>query len=179
MTPTAAEPDSAGPDTEPDTAPNAGDRRTARLLVAGQAALLAALAALPRRHDWPLPPVVRAVAVLVAGSGAGVAAVASTSLGRGLTALPLPNEQAELRTGGMYGYVRHPIYTGVLTTALARTVLVRNRWAVPVSVALVLLLTVKARFEEAHLRARFAGYEAYAGRTARFVPSVRRPGPDR
>ena len=74
----------------------------------------------------------------------------------------------------MYGYVRHPIYTGVLTAALGRTVLVRNRWAVPVTAALVALLTVKARFEETHLRARFGDYEAYATRTPRFLPSIRR-----
>jgi protein-S-isoprenylcysteine O-methyltransferase Ste14 len=156
--------------------PDATNRRTARLLVAGQAALLAALAVLPRRHDWPLPPVLRATAVLLAGSGVGVVAAASTSLGKGLTALPIPNERAELRTGGLYRYVRHPVYTGVLSAALARTVLLRNRWAVPVTAGLVALLTVKARFEEAHLRARFAGYDAYARRTPRFAPSVRRPG---
>ena len=152
--------------------PGAADRRTAGLLVAGQAALLVALALLPRRHDWPLPPVVRVSAVLITGSGAGIAVVSSTSLGKGLTALPLPNERAELRTGGLYRHVRHPIYTGVLTAAIGRTVLLRNRWAVPVSAGLVALLAVKSRFEETHLRSRFAGYEAYARRTPRFLPSI-------
>lgn len=159
MTPTRAVPDDA-------------DRRTARLLVAGQAALLVALAVLPRRHDWPLPPVPRASAVLIAGSGVGIAVVSSTSLGKGLTALPLPNERAELRTGGLYRYVRHPIYTGVLTAAIGRTVLLRNRWAVPVSAGLVALLAVKSRFEETHLRSRFPGYEEYARGTPRFLPSI-------
>ena len=65
----------------------------------------------------------------------------------------------------------------MLIAALARTVLVRNRWAVPVSAALVALLAGKARFEETHLRARFEGYDAYARRTPRFLPwiSVRPP----
>jgi protein-S-isoprenylcysteine O-methyltransferase Ste14 len=158
--------------TSTSSVPEDGDRRTARLLVTGQAALLVTLAALPRRRDWPLPRVLRAAAVLLTGSGAGIAVISSTSLGKGLTALPLPNERAELRTGGLYRYVRHPIYTGVLTAAIGRTVLLRNRWAVPVSAGLVTLLAVKARFEETHLRARFAGYEAYARRTPRFMPWI-------
>lgn len=158
--------------------PDAANRRTARLLVAGQAALLVALAALPGRRDWKLPPAVRAAALLAAAAGAGVVGIASTSLGGGLTALPLPNEKAELRTGGLYRYVRHPIYTGVLAAAFARTVLLRNRWAVPVSAALAVLLSRKARFEEAHLRTRFPSYADYARTTPRFVPRISVQEPD-
>ncbi len=47
--------------------------------------------------------------------------VAATALGRGLTAAPLPNSHAELRTGGLYRFVRHPIYSGLLLFAVART----------------------------------------------------------
>ena len=36
--------------------------------------------------------------------------------------------------------------------------------------ALVLLLTVKARWEEKHLAQRFEGYAGYAARTPRFLP---------
>jgi protein-S-isoprenylcysteine O-methyltransferase Ste14 len=39
---------------------------------------------------------------------------------------------------------------------------------------LVLLLTVKARWEETRLMRRFAGYADYAARTPRFVPRLRR-----
>jgi protein-S-isoprenylcysteine O-methyltransferase Ste14 len=35
---------------------------------------------------------------------------------------------------------------------------------------LVLLLTVKARWEEARLTQRFEGYASYAARTPRFIP---------
>ena len=39
---------------------------------------------------------------------------------------------------------------------------------------LVLLLTVKARWEEARLMKRFRGYADYAARTPRFLPRLRR-----
>ena len=79
--------------------------------------------------------------------------VAAASLGRGLTAVPLPNARAVLRTGGLYRFVRHPIYTGLL---------------------LVVLINAKARWEERHLAERFPGYRAYCARTLRFVPGFGR-----
>ena len=39
---------------------------------------------------------------------------------------------------------------------------------------LVALLTIKARWEERRLVARFTGYAAYAALTPRFVPRLRR-----
>jgi len=41
---------------------------------------------------------------------------------------------------------------------------------------LVVLLTVKARWEEARLTQRFEGYAGYASRTARFIPFRLRRG---
>jgi hypothetical protein len=43
-------------------------------------------------------------------------------------------------------------------------------------VVLVLLLTVKARWEETRLTRRFEGYANYAARTPRFVPVRFRTG---
>lgn len=160
--------------------PNPRDRRIARLLVGAQFVMLVALALLPRRKDWPVAAPIRRSGNLAMVGGAAIAAVGSTSLGRGLTAMPLPNEAAQLRTGGLYRVVRHPIYTGLLVTATARAILLGNRWAVAVTAALVVLLNVKSRFEEGHLVARFPDYRGYANRTPRFVPDVRRctpPGP--
>lgn len=146
---------------------------TARSLVAGQAVLLAALAGLPKGADWPVPDRVRWVGVLTVAAGGGVAAAGATALGRGLTAVPLPNEHARLRTGGLYRWVRHPIYTGVLLAAAGRAVLSGNRWALVILGVLVGLLTGKSRFEERHLTTRFPGYADYAARTPRFIPGWR------
>jgi len=98
----------------------------------------------------------------------------ATALGRGLTALPLPNAQAQLRTGGLYRWVRHPIYSGLLLTAAS---IAASSGSVPRAVAfalLVTLLTIKARWEEARLQRRFEGYAEYARRTPRFLPRRRR-----
>jgi len=96
--------------------------------------------------------------------------IGATGLGRGLTATPLPNAHAQLRTGGLYRYARHPIYSGLLLTMASITVASGSGFRLLALGALVLLLTVKARWEETHLIQRFAGYADYAARTPRFVP---------
>ena len=159
-------------DEPPPTARFGDERLTARLLVAAQVVLLAVLAAHPRRSHPALPGALRGLGTAGILAGAALAGVGATSLGRGLTALPLPNEHATLRTGGLYRFVRHPIYAGVLMAAVSRTVVLGRPYAVVATSALVVLLHGKARFEERHLAARFPGYDEYAARTPRLVPRL-------
>jgi protein-S-isoprenylcysteine O-methyltransferase Ste14 len=148
-------------------------RRTAWLLVIGQFTLLALIILLPGRASWNLP-----TSLVFAGSAAEVAGilvmdVGATALGRGLTAAPLPNEHAKLRTGGFFRYVRHPIYSGLLLFAIARTLAHGSGWIAAACALLIVLINVKARWEEGHLAQRFPDYRSYASRTPRFIPSPR------
>jgi protein-S-isoprenylcysteine O-methyltransferase Ste14 len=150
------------------------ERRVALLLVLAQAILLAVLTELPRRAHWPVPVILRRAGYLGIAAGGCLAAAGAASLDRGLTASPLPNDRAQLRTGGLYRWVRHPIYTGLLVGAAARAATSGNRWSLVTFVALAGLLNGKSRFEERHLRARFPGYDEYAAHTPRFAPRLRR-----
>lgn len=145
------------------------DVRTARLLVAGQFVLIGILALLPARHDWPVPAALTLVCSVATVLGLAVMVIGATGLGRGLTATPLPNAHAQLRTGGMYRYSRHPIYSGLILTMASITVASGSAFRLLVLGALVLLLTMKARWEETRLARRFEGYADYAARTPRFV----------
>jgi len=143
--------------------------------------LLAALTALPFTGGG-------AVSSAAAWTGYGLsllgvvgAAMASRRLGRGLTASPMPHARAQLQVDGLYAWVRHPIYTAVLTFGLGRVVgtvgSTRLVWSVVTFAALVAWMVAKSTWEEARLRERLPGYDDYASQTARFVPrSVRRPG---
>ena len=146
------------------------DVRTARLLVAGQFALIGILVMLPGRHDWPVPATLTAACTLATVIGLAVMVIGAMALGRGLTATPLPNAHAQLRTGGLYRFARHPIYGGLLLTMASITVASGSGFRLLTLGVLVLLLTVKARWEETRLTQRFEGYASYAARTPRFVP---------
>lgn len=155
---------------EPGTDRSRADLWTARGLVAGQFALIGLIVALRGRSDWPVPEVLRVACTVGVVAGFAVMVLGATALGRGLTAIPLPNAHAQLRTGGLYKFVRHPIYSGLLLTMASLTAASGSSFRLVALGCLIALLTVKARWEESRLAQRFAGYAEYAGRTPRFVP---------
>lgn len=157
-------------------APSQADLRRARLLVTSQVLLLAVLALPTHRRDPPAPQSLRIVARVGEVTGLAVVAVAGGSLGSGLTPLPLPTARAQLRTQGMYRRVRHPIYSGLLLSAAARTAASGSRRHAVAFLLLTVLLGVKARWEEERLVDRFPSYPCYAAVTPRFVPWPGRRG---
>lgn len=148
--------------------------RTARLLVAGQFVLIGILVVLPARHDWPVPAALTIACTVATVVGLAVMVIGATGLGRGLTATPLPNAHAQLRTGGLYRFARHPIYSGLLLMMASITVASGSGFRLLTLGVLVLLLNLKARWEETRLTQRFEGYASYAARTPRFVPVLLR-----
>ncbi len=156
------------------TAETPRDTALAWLFVAVQFALLVAIALLPPGSAWTVPLWLDRVGLACELIGAVVLVAAMVNLGPSLTPLPTPIEHGVLRVGGLYRWVRHPIYAGIM--ALAIGVSIRSA-SVPVAVASLALVgwfTVKARWEEGHLRRRYPGYADYAARTPRFVPFLPR-----
>jgi protein-S-isoprenylcysteine O-methyltransferase Ste14 len=148
--------------------------RTGWLFVAVQVVLLGALVLVPRGSAWSTPAWLRGVSVGLVVLGLGVAVVSGLALGRALTPTPVPNGRGRLRTDGLYGLVRHPIYTGVLTVVVGLT-LGSGSWAgLALGLVTVGFFGVKARWEEARLAEAFPDYGAYAAGTPRFVPRSRR-----
>lgn len=147
------------------------DRRTIGwAFVAGQVVLLVALVLLPGGDDWPTPGWVWMVGQVFVIAGFVVMIVASLGLGRGLTATPVPNARGELITRGLYRYVRHPIYTGVLSIVVGLTLRSGSVVTFAVAVVTVVFFDRKARWEEGQLRERYPDYADYASHTPRFVP---------
>jgi len=153
-----------------------GDVWVARLLVTAQMVLLGLIALLPARADWPVPGWLAIISVAAGVTGLAVMSLGATALGRGLTATPLPNRHAQLRTGGLYAHVRHPIYTGLLLLAASTVAASGSALRLVPFVLLMMLLTVKSSWEETRLTRRFPGYTGYAARTPRFIPRSRRHG---
>ncbi len=140
------------------------------LFVAGQVVLLGALVLVPGRDDWPTPSWVWMVGQAAVIAGLTVIVVASVRLGTGLTPTPVPNARGQLVTGGLYRFVRHPIYTGVLVIVVGLTIRSGSYVTLTVAVVTVVFFDRKAAWEEARLRERYDGYASYAARAPRFVP---------
>jgi protein-S-isoprenylcysteine O-methyltransferase Ste14 len=149
-------------------------RASALGVVALQAVLLTAFFLAPRRQDWPVPGWLAAAGSAAGLAGGAVLLVACFNLGRSLTPLPTPTRNATLRTGGLYSFVRHPIYSGVLVLVLGGAVKSASVVRLILAVALLVLFDRKAAWEEDMLRRRYPGYDDYARRTPRFIPGWRR-----
>jgi protein-S-isoprenylcysteine O-methyltransferase Ste14 len=109
--------------------------------------------------------------------GAILAVFGVTGLGPALTASPIPREHAPLVTRGVYGLVRNPIYSGLMTGGIGLALFGASAWHIAVWVSLVLLLSAKTRWEERMLVAEHPDYRGYAARVGRFVPGVGRLHP--
>ena len=152
--------------------PPASERRSALWFVAGQFGLLALLIVTPVARSWPRPGWLVAGSYSVAAVGLAFAGLAALWLGRGLTALPLPNGRTVLRTSGPYRFVRHPIYSGLLLFAITWSIGGASARRAGLAVAFAVLLDRKAAWEEHRLAARFPDYQQYVSATGRFVPRL-------
>lgn len=151
--------------------------------VLAQIALLAALVLAPRHlpglPEWPAalrwPALAAGVALALAGVVVG--GLGALQLGANLTIFPRPKEDGALVQGGMYGLVRHPIYTGALLCALGYALLRASIPSLLLSLVLWGFFERKARREEQWLLAQFPEYAAYARRVpGRILPLGRRLG---
>lgn len=84
-------------------------------------------------------------------------------------------ERHELVTTGPYRWVRHPIYVGYALCHVGLLIATLNLAPFVVDGALRALLLHRSIAEENLLQARFGEqYTAYAARTGRFIPRIRR-----
>jgi protein-S-isoprenylcysteine O-methyltransferase Ste14 len=124
---------------------------------------------------WPEPVRTPLLVIGAAFTGAGIASFGGgvAALGSSLSPYPRPTEGAELREGGVYRLVRHPIYGGLLLAGLGWALMSSPIALVP-SAVLVLVFEFKSRVEESMLAERFPRYAAYRARVRwRFVPGIR------
>lgn len=147
--------------------------------VAGQLALIAAVGLLGWRdrdlatlRSSGLRRMAAAGGAAAVTVGVTVAVLGARDLGRSLTPMPRPLEEAELVQTGMYRHIRHPLYAAVMLVALGWSAVTASVRAIVVSAVLAAWLDAKARREEAWLVERFPAYSAYRRRTSRFVPRL-------
>lgn len=152
------------------SADNARDTALAWLFVLVQFALLIVIVLLPTGDAWPVPSWLDTVGLALEVAGAAALLVAILNLGRSLTPLPTPVPHGELRVGGLYRWVRHPIYAGIIALVVGVTLRSASVLVTLASLGLIAWFMLKARWEEEHLVRRYPGYAAYAARTPRFVP---------
>ena len=98
--------------------------------------------------------------------------IAVINLGRNLTPLPHPKDDSVFIQSGLYQFVRHPIYFGVLLAGLAWLLIIPSLYVLAYSICLFLFFDIKARREEVWLVERFSSYRDYQSRVKKLIPGI-------
>ncbi len=91
-------------------------------------------------------------------------------LGANLTPFPHPKDDGKLVTTGVYGVVRHPIYSGVVFLAIAYSCWQSSLTHAIGTVILLLFFDIKARKEESWLKNKFSDYNSYQSKVKKLIP---------
>ena len=116
--------------------------------------------------------ILKMIALILFPLGVLIAIVAAIQLKRNLTPLPMPVEHGELIQTGLYAYVRHPIYLGVILMALAWFLHTQAVLTLVEFIAVMIFFEVKSRQEEYWMGQVYPEFAEYQRRTAKLVPRV-------
>ena len=112
----------------------------------------------------------RCAAFAIAIIGLLVITIAILQLNKNLTPFPTPKEGGTLIQTGLYKFVRHPVYSGIILTALGFGFYDGSFWKTAVGFALWMLFYFKSKYEEQLLCNQFSDYKEYQKNTGRFFP---------
>jgi protein-S-isoprenylcysteine O-methyltransferase Ste14 len=145
-------------------------------LVVAQVALIGLVFFGPRNvgerlaRAFPLPEASRVAGGVLFALGGALLVAGLVRLGRGLTPLPYPKDDATLVQTGPFALVRHPMYGGGLVMALGWALYVQGWLTLAYVLALFIFLDAKSRREERWLAERFPDYADYQQRVRKLIP---------
>jgi len=125
-----------------------------------------------RGHGLDIDPWRAGVGVVLFAFGLGLAIWARIHIGRNWGTPMMQKEEPELVTSGPYHFVRHPIYSGLLSAGIGTAVALNWLWLPAVALAAVYLL-YSATVEERYMMEQFPdSYPTYRRSTKMLVPFV-------
>ena len=103
-------------------------------------------------------------------SGIVIAIWAAILLGPNLTPLPKPKPSGEFIQSGLYRFVRHPIYFGVILVCFGWAGIEQTLYTLVLAIILLIFFDLKSRQEEIWLTEKFSEYDVYIQNTKKLIP---------
>jgi protein-S-isoprenylcysteine O-methyltransferase Ste14 len=129
---------------------------------------------LPSGDGWPSPWATIGIFLgLLFGFLGGLLGLAGVvSLGRNLTAVPYPKDDASHVQSGAYNFVRHPIYSGILLAGIGFAFVTNGTLTFLYVLILFIFFDIKSRREERWLTEKFPTYTTYQKKVKKLIPFV-------
>lgn len=127
---------------------------------------------LPVSASFTLNPTLKYTGLIGFFIGLIVVFVALFNLDRSLTAYPTPKSDGKLITSGLYSFVRHPIYSGLIFTFWGFGLYKESWYKLLIAFILTLLFHLKTHYEEQKLVEKYAEYPYYKNKTGKFLPKI-------
>lgn len=105
-------------------------------------------------------------------AGTLLSVTGAVNLGKNLTPLPDPKENATLIVSGAYRFVRHPIYSGIIFMGVGWGLWLHSLLTIGYGLALLAFFDIKSRREERLLEGRFPEYASYRKRVKKLFPFI-------
>ncbi len=119
-----------------------------------------------------MPLFIKLVGIILTVSGIIILLLGMLQLNKNLSPFPTPRSNSELVQTGLYKFIRHPIYTGILLSFSGFGLYSESVFRLIITLLLYVLFIVKTGYEEEQLTKRYNGYASYRKRTGRFFPKI-------
>lgn len=120
----------------------------------------------------PYNSIVRTLGLILIALGILLFLASLINFGQLITANPVPKENATLRTKGLYGIVRHPMYFSLLILFTGVVLYFEAYISLIWVIVLFVFFIGKTSLEEKFLTAKFPDYMQYRSSTKRLIPFI-------
>ncbi len=134
--------------------------------------LFALILLAPLAGSFPFPLWLLIVGLLLVLTGGLVGTLGLVALGRNLSPFPKPIEGGKLVRAGVYAWVRHPIYSGLILGTLGWALLTESLLGILLVVVLFVFFDLKSRREERWLAETYPDYGNYKKQVKKLIPGV-------
>lgn len=108
--------------------------------------------------------------LVLSGIGLFIALFAILQLSTNLSPFPKPRKNAHLKINGVYKYIRHPMYSGIIIFLFFLSLYFASGYKIAIVFLLLTLFWFKSEYEEEQLCLKYPNYRDYRQDTGRFFP---------
>lgn len=119
-----------------------------------------------------IPYFILMTGLIVSISGLLILLLALLQLNNNLSPFPTPKSSAELIQTGLYKFIRHPIYTGIIFLLFGYGIYCSSLFKIVISILLLILFYFKSSYEEKLLQSKYSNYSEFKKTRGRFFPNI-------